>query len=284
MGLPWGCRKVAMGLPWDAMGTNHPVPWEPCDTGRHTVTRWVTRGDTQCRPVLPCRPVTPYAGGVSVCRRAGVQKRTGQAGAGEASRGEAGGVCGAMLCLRAAARRRMDGGAAGPVLACERGQRGAQKGGALGCARDGGPAAGDLAAASGVARGERRRRGAARGAGIHVGARDGWARLRLAGGGLRMVCTGHAMWRGCLGGGCSVKECPEKACPGKACSGGKVCPEGGCPGDPVGGGAWLLEATVDVDDASDRELMEAAVGELSHLRKMLQGVCTLEPADDYGLR
>ncbi|KAG4303137.1 hypothetical protein PCANB_000496 [Pneumocystis canis] len=47
---------------------------------------------------------------------------------------------------------------------------------------------------------------------------------------------------------------------------------------------WLLEATVNVEDVSDRVLMENAVEELGRLRKILQGVCCLEPADDYRLK
>lgn len=48
--------------------------------------------------------------------------------------------------------------------------------------------------------------------------------------------------------------------------------------------SWLLEATVNVENANDRVLMDEAVEELSRLRKILQGVCHLEPADDYRLR
>ncbi|KAG5513762.1 hypothetical protein PMAC_000800 [Pneumocystis sp. 'macacae'] len=47
--------------------------------------------------------------------------------------------------------------------------------------------------------------------------------------------------------------------------------------------SWLLEATVNVENASDRALMDEAVEELSRLRKILQGVCHLEPADDHRL-
>lgn len=49
-------------------------------------------------------------------------------------------------------------------------------------------------------------------------------------------------------------------------------------------GVWILQASVYIEDASDQALMTQATDELAQIRKILNGICHLEPVTDNRLR